>query len=332
MNKTLYLFKSGTLKRSENTLKLETKTESFYYPIHQIKKIYVFGELSINKRLLQFLNQNKISITFFNYYGNCIGSFVPVYHRTGKILVKQVESYQDVNKRNTIIKELILTQFHNELSLAKYYRKIGVDLSCEIDKMQAIRDEFMSLKMTEQYRDKSLLYEARFKKIYYQTFNKIIEGTGFTFISRSTYPPKNEINALMSFGYSLLYSDCYNALNVSTLLPEISYIHSISKSEDSLKYDLADLFKAAYIDRLIFKMVRLNRISTAHFDYRGSCYLNEEGKKLFVNEYCQFLKKTVNDSRNNKMYSYQQIVDNECFRLMKHIVKDSKYSGFRMGW
>lgn len=195
MNKTLYLLKSGVLKRSNNTLKLETKDESFYYPIRQINKIYVFGEISINKRLLQLLNKNRISVIFFNYYGKCIGSFTPVYHRTGKVLLKHIESYQDIEKRNIIIKEMVLSQFHNQFSLAKYYNKIGVDLETEISAMKSIQKEFIELEMNTDYRDVVLLYEARFKKNYYKVFDKILDGTGFTFTTRSTYPPKNEVNA-----------------------------------------------------------------------------------------------------------------------------------------
>lgn len=136
----------------------------------------------------------------------------------------------------------------------------------------------------------------------------------------------------MSFGYSMLYSDCYNAINVSALLPEISFIHGISKSEDSLKYDIADIFKSVYIDRIIFKLIRQKKLNISHFNYGDAIYLNEEGKMLFVNEYYQFLKKTIKDNRNNKMYNYQQILDNECFRLMKFIVDDIQYKGYRMGW
>ncbi|MDO4466865.1 MAG: CRISPR-associated endonuclease Cas1 [Bacillota bacterium] len=73
-------------------------------------------------------------------------------------------------------------------------------------------------------------------------------------------PPENEVNAMMSYGYALLYGILLSILDRSSLFPQISFIHSLSKNCDSLQYDLADIFKPVLVDRLIFRMIRKKQI------------------------------------------------------------------------
>ena len=69
------------------------------------------------------LNKKKISILFYNFYGNYIGRFTPKEYINGKILLEQVHVYEDFDKRLYIPKTILKGSLHNMLLLAKYYRK-----------------------------------------------------------------------------------------------------------------------------------------------------------------------------------------------------------------
>jgi Uncharacterized protein predicted to be involved in DNA repair len=78
VGKTLYLMSSGTLKRKDNTLFID-KGESEkprYLPVERTDEIMVFGEVDINKSLLEFLTQNQIILHFFNHYGYYAGLII----------------------------------------------------------------------------------------------------------------------------------------------------------------------------------------------------------------------------------------------------------------
>ncbi|MHA1694236.1 MAG: CRISPR-associated endonuclease Cas1, partial [Candidatus Helarchaeota archaeon] len=110
MKNRIYIFNSGVLKRSENTLIFtnEKTGKKKVLPVEAIDEIIVFGELDINKRLLDFLNTKRIVIHFFNYYGYYIGTYYPrEYLNSGLIILKQVEHYICDEKRLELAKKFV---------------------------------------------------------------------------------------------------------------------------------------------------------------------------------------------------------------------------------
>lgn len=77
MAKTVYIFSNGTLSREGNTLCFKSEEGKRFLPVEDVQEILVFGEIDMNKRLLQFLSQNQIILHFFNYYEYYMGSFYP---------------------------------------------------------------------------------------------------------------------------------------------------------------------------------------------------------------------------------------------------------------
>ena len=90
MKKVVYLYKSGNLKRKDDSLVLETKGKADYIPIEQVDMIICFSEVSLNKRVLALLNKYEVSILFYNFYGNYIGRYAPKDYKDGRVLVNQV--------------------------------------------------------------------------------------------------------------------------------------------------------------------------------------------------------------------------------------------------
>jgi len=97
MKKTIYVFSNGELKRKQNTLYFETSEgKRKYILVENTKEMMIFGEVSVNKKLLDFLNQQEIILHFFNYYGYYSGSFYPREHyNSGCMILKQSEFYLD---------------------------------------------------------------------------------------------------------------------------------------------------------------------------------------------------------------------------------------------
>ena len=90
MKKPIYIFNDGQLKRKDNTLIFIKENEKKNLPINAISEIHVFGEIDLNKRVLEFLTKNKVPVFFYNHYGYYIGSFYPrEYLNSGLIILKQ---------------------------------------------------------------------------------------------------------------------------------------------------------------------------------------------------------------------------------------------------
>lgn len=109
MKKTIYIFSSGQLHRKQNTLYFESKEgKRKYVPVENTKEIMIFGEVSLNKKLLEFLSQQEITLHFFNHYGYYVGSFYPWEHyNSGCMILKQSEFYLDEGRRLNLARRFI---------------------------------------------------------------------------------------------------------------------------------------------------------------------------------------------------------------------------------
>ncbi|MDW7973466.1 MAG: CRISPR-associated endonuclease Cas1, partial [Thermodesulfovibrio sp.] len=95
-----YIFKSGRLQRKDNSLIIETLDERIFIPIEEVDSLYIFGEVDINTKALNFIAQKGIVVHFFNYYGWWTSSLYPREELlAGEVVIKQAEHYLDKSKR-----------------------------------------------------------------------------------------------------------------------------------------------------------------------------------------------------------------------------------------
>lgn len=123
MKHNYYIFKSGRLKRKDNTVFLETiDEERKYLPIESIDSLHLFGEIDLNTKLLNYLNTYGIIINFYNYYGYYSGSYYPRKQQvSGYLLVNQVQHYLNKEERLFLAKQFIISGvFHMVRNLRRY--------------------------------------------------------------------------------------------------------------------------------------------------------------------------------------------------------------------
>lgn len=328
MKKVIYLYKSGQLLCKDYSLILKDKKDFItYIPIEQIDTLICFGEITINKRTLSLLNKHNIVILFFNFYGQYIGKFTPKQYLNGKILINQVHAFENIIIRNQIAYTMVVSSLKNCLALLKYYNKKQFPLLTRIIEIEKIIGQCKNQSV-----EILLLLEAQAKKIYFSSFDIILEKEKFHFEKRSKNPPQNEINALLSYGYSLLYANYLSVIDRSRLISHISFVHSLTKCSESLQFDLADILKPVLVDRLVLSLCRHKSLKKEYFDYKSDrCYLNKDGAKFFIEKYENYLLKTI--KINNRYYSYRNLISREVHLLSNYIAKETNdYKPYIMKW
>ncbi len=334
MKKTYYLFNPGRLSRKDNTLKLVPVNEQGqeqppkYLPIEGIEELYVFGSLDANAALYNFLGKNDIPVHFFDYYENYTGSFMPRdFLLSGKMLLSQVECYKNKKKRVVIAQKILDGASFNMVKNLKYYNNRGKDLEPLIEIIEAYRTKIPEMDET----DKLMGLEGNIRSQYYDAFNLVIND--FEMGNRTKQPPSNEVNALISFGNMMCYSQCLRAIHQTQLNPTISYLHTPGEHRYSLALDLAEIFKPILVDRVIFKVLNKKEIQEKHFDRQlNKCLLNETGKKIYVQSFEEKLNETIQHRSLKRSVSYKHLVKLECYKLAKHLLGMEEYKPFKMWW
>ncbi len=338
MKQTFYLFNPGVLERKDNTLKFTAITEDGngeetlgkpkYLPVEQVGDIYVFGSLKANSALFNFLGQKDIAVHFFDYYENYTGSFMPRDSvLSGKLLLAQTAAYQNKKKRLEIARKFIEGAAFNMVKNLKYYDNRGKDLESYIQKINELA---LQIDSTEDIKE-LMGTEGMIRQTYYSAFDLIIND--FVMELRTKQPPQNEVNALISFGNMMCYSETLRAIHQTQLNPTISYLHSPGERRYSLSLDISEIFKPIIVDRVIFKVLNKKMIQPQHFDRKlNSCLLNQAGKKIFVQAMEDRFKETIMHKSLNRKVSYKFLIRLECLKLVKDLIDDESYQPFKMYW
>ena len=338
MKKTFYLFNSGQMERKDNTLKFtpfaideegkEYAAQPRYLPVEDINEFYCFGALKANSSLFNFLGQKDICMHFFDYYENYTGSFMPRDSLlSGKMLLAQTAAYQNKKKRLVIAQKFIDGASYNMVRNLMYYKRRGKDLSSSID---AINELASKIENTAEI-DELMGLEGQIRREYYEAFNQIISD--FEMGERTKLPPRNEVNALISFGNMMCYTQCLRAIHQTQLNPTISYLHTPGERRYSLCLDLSEIFKPIIIDRVIFRVLNRREIQSKHFDRKmNSCLLNNVGKKIFVKAVEDKLEETFQHKTLGRKVSFRHLIKLECYKLAKHLLNIEEYKPFKTSW
>lgn len=329
MGSTKYITSMGELSRKDNSLCFRKNQKNVYLPIEHIKEIYCMNEVSINTKLLDYISTKHIVIHFFNYYGFYSGTFYPRdQYKSGKLLVKEVEAYS-TQKRIIIAKKIVKAIAINmDEVLYHYYKHDKKEVKKIID---WIRRDFKEQLCQSTDIKSIMLLEGALWQMFYSSFQYILPND-FMMNKRVRRPPDNPMNALISFGNSLLYTKCISIIYQTHLNQTVSYLHEPSESRFSLSLDLSEMFKPIIVFRTIFYLVNNRKIRVKdHFDKKVNyCILNEKGKQIFIQEFENRLEKTFIHKKLNRRMTYKTAIKMDCYKLIKYLLEDKDFEFFSL--
>ena len=174
--------------------------------------------------------------------------------------------------------------------------------------------------------------EGNCRQTYYAAFDLILNE--FEMGGRSKQPPGNEINALVSFGNMVCYTQVLDAIYHTQLNPTISFLHEPGARRYSLALDVAEVFKPILVDRTIFSLVNKREIQSRHFDNQlNGCFLNQSGKQVFLRALEDRLAETIQHRVLGKKVSFKYLLRLECYKLVKYILRmEPAYQPFKIWW
>lgn len=175
-------------------------------------------------------------------------------------------------------------------------------------------------------------YEGNIRQAYYQGFDVILDGLKME--GRSMRPPKNEINALISFGNMMSYTQCLDQIYHTQLNPTISFLHEPGYRRYSLALDIAEIFKPIIVDRVIFKVINKKMIGKKDFDSGvNNVTLKNKARKVFIKAFEDRLKETIQHRVLKRQVSYKRLMRLECYKIMKYVMGiEEEYKPFKIWW
>ena len=210
-----------------------------------------------------------------------------------------------------------------------YYARRGADLGRLLEDF-ALKKAAVGAPATP---EELMALEGGSRERYYGAWDDILKGDDFRFEKRTRRPPLNRINALVSFGNSLMYVTVLSEIHKTHLDPRIGFLHTTNRRRYTLNLDVAEIFKPIIVDRVIFTLV--NRGVLKAKDFRNATegvFLTENGNKTFLEAYEARLKETVQHPKLDRAVSYRRLIRLELYKLEKHLLGDEPYEPYVSRW
>lgn len=330
MKKSYYIYNGGQLKRNDNTIQyINVDGQKQNLPVETISDLYIMSEMSINTALLNILSKYGIRVHFFNYYDFYIGSYYPKESLlSGDLIVKQVQIYSDNDRRLDLSKRILKSASANIYRNLRYYNGRNKDVSEPMERIEILRNSMDKATTIQEL----MGYEGNIRKAYYSGW-EIIINQDLEFKKRVMNPPDNEINTLISYVNSLIYSVVLSQIYQTQLNPTISFLHEPGVRRFSLCLDIAEIFKPLIGDRLIFSLLNRNQINEKTFTKGlNGMHLTKTASQTVMAELDSVLKRTIKHKDLGKEVSYRYLIRLEMYKLIKHIIGEKEFEGFEIWW
>ncbi len=323
---TRYIRTPGTLGREDNSLTFRNEKGITHIPINGLKELYLLNEISLNSKLFTFLSMANITVHFFDYYGQFRGTFYPKEARvSGKVMLLQAKAC--LENRLPIAVAFVGAIAANILEVLYHYFKHGnKEIKPYLDWLKNdVPDLLPKIKKVPTL----LSLEGEIWRRFYETFQLILPED-FVMNRRVKRPPDNPINALVSFGNTILYTKTISQIYHTHLDQTISFLHEPSDRRFSLSLDLSEAFKPLIVFRTIFEVVNNRRIQVSkHFDKKYNyCLLNEAGRDVFITAMEERLQQVFEHGTMKRKISYLTAIKYDAYKLKKHVVEGTPFTPF----
>ncbi len=327
-NHTRYIFSMGELKRKDNSIAFVNEKGNFYIPIQDTRELYCMNEVSFNTKFLDFISKAGITLHLFNYHSNYSGTFYPKEQLiSGDLSIKQAVCYME--NRLNIAKSIVQAIAENiHETLYHYYRHDKKELKPTLDWLKSEPKKFLEKDITI---EQIMFIEGQIWSRFYDSFKHFLPED-FLMNKRVKRPPNNPMNALVSFGNTLLYTKTISAIYTTHLNQAISFLHSPREGRFSLCLDISEAFKPVIVFKTIFDLVGRKKLQVEkHFDKSlNYALLNDEGKKIFIDAFETRINETFMHAKLKRKTTYKHCLKLEGYKLIKYIVEGKEFVPFKL--
>jgi CRISPR-associated protein Cas1 len=322
---TLYVQHQGaTLSRQHNSLVVRYKDNNEKMdkriPIEKVTQVVIGNGCHLTSGAIELLLSVKVAIVFVDYHDKYIGTLVTPLN--GNQFLRRAQYHAAETKELAIYfgRRFLGGKVHNQRTLIQRYARQQDHLRGYVDQMGHY------LKHIDKCTDIPTMmgYEGQAAKVYFEALGQIM-GEKWAFTGRNRRPPRDPINALLSYGYTILEGVVTSSLHRVGLDPYVGFVHEVYPGRKSLALDLLEEFRPIIVDSAILGIVG-NRILNPE-DFRvdfGVCQMPENTRKIFLQKYQARLDQSVQHPVTQEQTTYAKLILGQARHLASVLLKDAQ--------
>ncbi len=271
----------------ENVIISQNNAEVGRIPLHNLDSIITFGYAGASPALMGKCAGNGISLAFMSRSGRFLARVEGA--SNGNVLLRR-EQYRiaDDERSLAIARTMIAAKLCNSrYVLERTVRDHGMRIDCESFKRKsAFLQEQIGKAMNAADKDSLRGIEGEGASLYFSVFDDMIlqQKKDFYFHTRNKRPPLDNVNAMLSFVYTLTTGMCASGLEAVGLDAYVGFLHTDRPGRRSLALDLLEEFRAPLCDRFVLMVINKKLVHPDDFIHRedGAVLLTDDGKRKFI--------------------------------------------------
>lgn len=271
----------------ENVVILKDEKTLGRFPLHTLENMICFTYKGASPALMGACAQRKIGMTFFSPRGAFLARVVGkeygnVLLRKEQYRISDNESRSAAYAKNMIAGKVFNCRWSIERTLRDHAYRVNAERLKQVS--HALYDMLPEIDGATAL-DELRGFEGKAAEQYFSVVDDMIlnQKENFMFTTRNCRPPLDNVNALLSFAYTVLAGDCANALSSVGLDPYVGFMHRDRPGRTSLALDLMEELRPVMADRFILTLINTKAIQTNHFEKQKdhAVFLNDDGRKVF---------------------------------------------------
>jgi CRISPR-associated protein Cas1 len=298
---TLYVTSPNTYLSldGENIVILKDQIEISRFPLHNLEGIVAFGYTGASPALMGACAKHNIALTFMKQSGRFLARVVGEVRDNVTLRKTQYRISDSQEESNKIARNFIMGKIYNaRWVIERATRDYAVRL--DVDKLKGVSKSLAnSLKLVDQSDDLEQLrgYEGEAAAQYFSVFDDLIlqQKESFYFHCRNKRPPLDNVNAMLSFVYTLLAHDVAAALETVGLDPYVGFLHRDRPGRVSLALDMMEELRSVYADRFVISLINKREVNSTGFTQKenGAVIMDDDTRKTILSAWQSKKQETI---------------------------------------
>ena len=296
------------------------------FPMLALQNILCFGQVSVSPGLMAACLESGVGLSFFTEFGKFQAQVMGM--PKGNVLLRRTQYRwaDDEEKSVSVARLMIAAKVGNcRAVLMREQRNHGASdaLAHAAEKMAALLENIRHARNVPQL----MGLEGEAASVYFGVFNSLLRSHGFEFSGRVRRPPGDPVNALLSFAYVLLASECASALAGVGLDPYVGLLHQDRPGRKSLALDLMEELRAPLADRFVLTLINRGQMKLDDFvtEASGAVRLKDDARKTFLTAYQERKKESLKHPYLEESIELGLLPHAQALLLARHLRGDMQY-------
>src|SRR3989440_869984 len=304
-------------------------------PLNKIDEVIVLGEITLTASAMHLLLEPDIEITFLGRYGQFKGRLSPPFSKNAILRMAQYRAHQDMGKRCELARRFVIGKLMNQRTMLQrsQRRQADAEMKQAIEQINTLLRQLAALPLDSTHVPHKLAsgdnriagtpleailgMEGAGSAAYFGCFGNLLsDPKQWPFPGRVKRPPTDPVNALLSFGYSLLTNRVASAVQVVGFDHFVGYLHSSFYGRPALALDLVEEFRPIIVDSVVLNMLNHRMLSADDFVVELGAYrLKQERRKVFFTKF----EERLNEEVQHPLFGYKSTY-HHCIELQSRLL------------